>query len=114
MDPRVARNRSNPRTNNNETNNNTNNTDDPCPPRIRRDWRRMSTTERNLYIQATIELKRQGRYDVLTRTHADNFNFPQAHGTSFFLPWHRTFTYVFECRTGIGRKTPGANINRLS
>ncbi len=64
--------------------------------RYRRDYNTLSRYEKDTYIAAVNELKKQGKYDMFVRIHAQEENKDYAHGTSGFLPWHRKYLLEYE------------------
>ena len=64
--------------------------------RVRKDWRDLTSTEQDLYLEAVNALKTSGEYDKFVWTHAEVNNKDYAHGTSGFLPWHRKYLLEYE------------------
>ena len=62
----------------------------PC----RKDYRDLTKDERDLFVAAVYYLKSTGVIDTFAAEHVDAF--PEAHGGSTFLPWHREFLRRFE------------------
>lgn len=62
--------------------------------RVRKNYRSLTTTERDRFVQALFQLKTNGTVDQFAADHAKHFH--HIHGTSFFLPWHREFIRRFE------------------
>ena len=62
---------------------------DPYCPRIRKEWNTATDEERQLYIDAVLELSAQGILQQFVGQHSHMISDRQAHGTSAFLPWHR-------------------------
>lgn len=62
---------------------------DPYCPRIRKEWNTATAEERQVYIDALLELSAQGILQKFVGQHSHMVSDKQAHGTSAFLPWHR-------------------------
>lgn len=62
--------------------------------RVRRNYRSLSTAERDLFVQALRQVKSNGVIDQFADDHERFFH--QAHHSSHFLPWHREFLIRFE------------------
>ena len=58
-------------------------------PRIRKEWNTATQNERDLYINALLELSSQGILQKFTLQHSRPIAESQAHGVGGFLPWHR-------------------------
>jgi tyrosinase len=67
-----------------------------CASRIRRSWYSLTTSEKRLYVNAIIQLKNSGLYDVFVDMHADENNYQFAHGHPPFFTWHRYYLLRFE------------------
>lgn len=71
-------------------------------PRVRREIRDLSAAEWQAFANAVIALKSRpsrvnpnvNQYEDLARIHSEFVT--EAHGGSFFLPWHRLFVLLFE------------------
>ncbi len=61
----------------------------------RKNYRDLTTTERDRYVQALYHVKAIGVVDQLANEHSAFFH-QGIHGTSHFLPWHRDFLRRFE------------------
>ncbi|KAK3107006.1 hypothetical protein FSP39_004789 [Pinctada imbricata] len=77
-----------------------NNREKRDPPRIRKEYRSLTTEEREKFHTALNQLKSDtsvspNAYDVIARFH--NFGVARAaHGGSAFLPWHRVYLFILE------------------
>ncbi|KAK9681150.1 hypothetical protein K7432_015733 [Basidiobolus ranarum] len=60
----------------------------------RKEIRELSTASRFRFIRAINQLKRNGEYDRITRSH--NEEYPYFHRTALFFPWHRLYIRRFE------------------
>jgi len=67
--------------------------DEECS-RIRKPWHLLSESERQLFINGFRELKKIGKLDYFTQTHADRGI--DKHNNAGFLPWHRYFIWELE------------------
>jgi hypothetical protein len=63
--------------------------------RCRKNYRDLTTVERDRYVQALYHVKSTGVVDQLANEHETHFHHG-IHGTSHFLPWHRDFLRRFE------------------
>jgi hypothetical protein len=57
----------------------------------RRAWRDLTCQEQDEYLQAIVDMKRDGIYDEFVWLH--NEVALVTHGTEQFLPWHRYVTF---------------------
>ncbi|KAJ3219349.1 hypothetical protein HDU67_001568 [Dinochytrium kinnereticum] len=69
--------------------------------KARKEWRDMSTVEKEAYFNAVQKLRttpskagRRSFYDDLVAVHAGTRGY--IHGTTAFLPWHRAFLQIYE------------------
>ncbi|WNI16492.1 tyrosinase family protein [Actinacidiphila sp. ITFR-21] len=68
----------------------------------RRNQRHLTSAQRERFVQAVLQLKRQGRYDKYVSLHSRYFTadgqsgLRVAHMAPTFFPWHRKFLLVFE------------------
>src|SRR2546430_12048936 len=69
---------------------------------VRKNQANLTADEKRAFIQALLELKRNGRYDAFVTTHNqfimnDSDNGERVgHRSPSFLPWHRRFLIEFE------------------
>lgn len=75
--------------------------------RLRTDWQKLTSEEKDLYFKAVNKLKTEGQYELFVRIHGDLYNKAYAHGTSGFLPWHRKFLLEYEnaLRASLGEES---------
>jgi len=69
---------------------------DPSCPRVRKEWNTATQAERQLYIDAILQLSADGTLQKFVEQHSNMISDRQAHGTSAFLPWHRAFLFELE------------------
>lgn len=62
---------------------------------VRKNYRDLSTVERDRFVQALHHVKSTGLVDQFANDHAAHF-FHTIHRSSHFLPWHREFVRRFE------------------
>lgn len=62
---------------------------------VRKNYRRLSSDERDRFIQALHHVKSRGVVDQFAAEHASHFRHG-IHRSSHFLPWHREFVLRFE------------------
>ena len=62
---------------------------------IRKNYRDLTATERNRFIQALYYVKSRGTVDQFANMHLTH-SIHGIHGSSHFLPWHREFVLRFE------------------
>ena len=55
---------------------------------IRKNYRSLTTPERDRFVQALFHVKATGVIDQFAQIHAQHF-FHNIHRSSHFLPWHR-------------------------
>lgn len=65
-------------------------------PALRKEYRQLSSSERERFHRAIHELKRSGEYDRITHWHSHPEYSGGAHSGPAFLPWHREFLKRFE------------------
>ncbi|MEV4684081.1 tyrosinase MelC2 [Streptomyces kurssanovii] len=69
---------------------------------VRKNQARLTATEKRAFVDALLELKRNGRYDTFVATHNDfimsdtDSGERVGHRSPSFLPWHRRFLIEFE------------------
>jgi len=63
--------------------------------RIRKNYREMTATEKQIYVDATIALRNSGVISSYALWHANNFGMGM-HGTEDFTVWHRWYLYLYE------------------
>lgn len=64
--------------------------------RIRKDWDLISSTEKELYLQAVEEAIDRGLYQAFLKYHVDSTSSIQSHESCFFALWHRRYLLAFE------------------
>jgi hypothetical protein len=62
---------------------------------IRKNYRSLSTAERDRFVRALLHVKSTGIIDQFADLHATHFSHG-IHRSSHFLPWHREFLHRFE------------------
>src|SRR5687768_13697974 len=67
----------------------------PTSMRVRKNYRSLSPTERQEFIEALEQVKANGIVGQYASVHASHFGH-SIHRSSHFLPWHREFIRRFE------------------
>uniref|UniRef100_K3X1M1 Tyrosinase copper-binding domain-containing protein n=1 Tax=Globisporangium ultimum (strain ATCC 200006 / CBS 805.95 / DAOM BR144) TaxID=431595 RepID=K3X1M1_GLOUD len=65
-------------------------------PRVRRAWGTLSTTEKQLYLDAVMAAMSSGNHALFLDIHSDSASGNEGHRTCGMLYWHRRFILAYE------------------
>ncbi|CCI39751.1 unnamed protein product [Albugo candida] len=67
-----------------------------CGPRIRKSWDRLTSLEKETYLEAIAKSMDDGLYSQFVEVHTEELTASEAHQTCMFLYWHRLLLLGFE------------------
>ncbi|KAF0684807.1 hypothetical protein As57867_007360, partial [Aphanomyces stellatus] len=67
-----------------------------CPPRVRKSWDALTSTEKDTFVSAIEVAMDKGLYQKFVWLHQETMSANEAHRTCVFLFWHRKFMLAFE------------------
>lgn len=67
-----------------------------CGPRVRKAWDILSTTEKQLYMDAVMAAMANGNHALFLEVHGDTASGNEGHRTCGMIYWHRRFILAYE------------------